>query len=206
MNKTGTTSLEQLFRNLGYQVGNQRRGERIFGQSYLSAEWKPLIRLCRSAEFFQDVPFSAPGTFQVCDEHFPGSKFILTVRSSADVWWASLVRFHYQLVRSFGAPRRESGVPTIDDVKRVDYVRHGWLLDTMKFVWGTPEDDLYNYERLTSVYLNHNDQVRRHFAGRSNDFLEIDLGNPEAWADFCEFMGLQKTWHSGFPHLNRSQP
>ena len=205
MNKTGTTSLEQLFHDLGYQVGSQRRGERIFGTSYLSSEWKPLIRLCRSAEFFQDVPFSAPGTFKICDSYFPGSKFVLTVRSSADVWWNSLVRFHYQLVRSFGAPPRESGIPTIDDVKRVNYVRNGWMLDTMRFVWGTPDEDLYNYERLTSIYLNHNDEVRRHFSARPKDFIEIDLSAPEAWPTFSSFMGLEATRFTGFPHLNRSQ-
>ena len=206
LNKTGTTSLERLFIDLGYRVGSQRLGENLLDRAYCSGEWKPIVRFCRTAEFFQDVPFSAPETFKVCDAHFPGSKFILTVRPSADEWWHSLVRFHSKLVRSYGAPSRESGVPTTADVKRVKYVRPGWVLDTIKCVWGTDEDDLYNYDQLTRRYLKHIEDVRTHFRERPDDLLEIDLSRDDSWTKFCSFMDLPEAFGSGFPHLNRSRP
>ena len=76
-NKTGTTSLDVALRELGYLMGDQREAEWLI-DAYAARDFKPIVEYCRSAEAFQDVPFSYPYTYVVLDQAFPESKFILT--------------------------------------------------------------------------------------------------------------------------------
>ena len=92
-NKTGTTSLERALSDLGYVVGHQPTAELLI-HDYAQRNFKPIVEYCRTAEAFQDVPFSLPYTYQILDYAFPGSKFILTVRDNENEWYQSLIRFH----------------------------------------------------------------------------------------------------------------
>src|SRR5215208_4202551 len=94
--KTGTTSLEALFRQVGYQVGDQAKGEALL-DAWHAGNFEPIIELAGTAEFFQDVPFWLDGTYEVLDRAFSGSKFIHLTRDS-DAWYESLTRFHTQVL------------------------------------------------------------------------------------------------------------
>ena len=74
-NKTGTTSLSKAMSKLGYKVGNQKIAE-LLHKDWAQRNFTPIIEYCKTAEFFQDVPFSKPFTFIVLDQAFPNSKFI----------------------------------------------------------------------------------------------------------------------------------
>lgn len=88
--KTETTSLKTTLRELGYAIGSQRKAERLL-DLYKQRNFRPSTELCKIAEAFQDVPFSWPYTYVVMDQAFPGSKFILTVRDSAEDHYQSWI-------------------------------------------------------------------------------------------------------------------
>ena len=112
LHKTGTTSIEHLFKNWGYVVGDQSQGERLLHDWYIR-RFDRIISLVKTADFFQDTPFSLPYTYVVLDQYFPNAKFILTIRDSADQWYQSLVRFHSKI----WSPSNASLAPTADDLK-----------------------------------------------------------------------------------------
>ena len=117
-NKTGTTSVKVAFKDLGYRVGNQPVAEGFIAD-WTRRDFSRIIDYCNTADAFQDIPFSLPDTYQSLDAAFPESKFILTVRTNADIWYRSLTTFHAQV---FGAGK----IPTEDDLARATYRFKGW--------------------------------------------------------------------------------
>lgn len=91
-NKTGTTTIEAVLRNLGYRMPGQARQEALVVEETFRGNFVPLRTLCSSYDAFQDMPFSQGVIYAIVDSMFPGSKFILTVRDSNE-WFESLVRF-----------------------------------------------------------------------------------------------------------------
>lgn len=195
-NKTGTTTLQRVLKVMGYRLGDQARAEILYHNHYFNGEFEPIIAYCREAEAFQDVPFSSPGTFAVLDEAFPESRFILSVRRSAEEWYESLLRFHG---RHFGTDGRP---PTADQLKKATYRTEGFMANLMK-VYGTTDDDPYDRERLLSAYEAHNAAVRAHFVDRPGQLLEIDVASPTALIHLEEFLG-RSSGLDVMPHENRS--
>ena len=85
-NKTGTTSLKKAMDELGFVVGAQITAENLV-DDWAQRDFRRIIKYCKSAEFFQDAPFSFEFTYIVMDHAFPGSKFILTERDSPEQWY-----------------------------------------------------------------------------------------------------------------------
>jgi len=84
--KTGTTSLAAALRQLGYSV----TGPNFIRCPSLDRDVLRLaFAVAEQFDAFQDNPW--PVIFRELDERFPGSKFILTLRSS-ESWIASQVR------------------------------------------------------------------------------------------------------------------
>lgn len=195
-NKTGTTSLKTEMALQGFTVGNQRQAELLF-DDWVKRDFKRLIRYCRTAEFFQDVPFSYPYTFIAMDQAFPGSKFILTVRNNAEQWYNSLIRFHGKLWGNGNVP------PTTEDLKNATYIEKGRPYRNRFLVHDVPEDDPYKKDVMIAYYHNHNNMVMDYFRHRSQDLLIINLKNPQDYLRFCEFIG-QKPEREGFPWENKT--
>ena len=107
-NKTGTTSISKAFEDLGFIVGSQTLAEMLPDQNYFSGVFDPIIEYCKSAQVFQDVPFS-----------YPVTKFIFTVRNDADHWFQSITRFHANM---FG----NGLVPAADDLRNAKFVKKGF--------------------------------------------------------------------------------
>lgn len=195
-NKTGTTSLKVAFEELGFVVGRQRPAERLYDEHYFAGRFEPIIEYCRTAEVFQDVPFSLPETYRYLDGAFPGSKFILSVRDDPEQWYASVVAF--QSAR-FGS---DGELPTIEDLRAATYVRPGWALNKLR-LYGTTEQDPYNKQRLIAHYVRHNQDVQEYFSGRPDDLLVVNLAEPEAWSRFLAFVGATSD-REAFPWENRT--
>lgn len=195
-NKTGTTSLKKAFQDLGYPVGDQYRAEILHMDHYFKDEFDPIIRYCKSAQVFQDVPFSAPETFKYLDKAYPGSKFILTVRDDAEQWYRSITRFHAKL---FG---KDGRVPTVDDLKSAIYIRKGAPYNTVR-VHGTPDHDPYNKEIMIAHYEKHNRDVMEYFKDRPDDLLVINVSQPGAYQKFVDFLGVDSPYDD-FPWENRT--
>lgn len=196
-NKTGTTSLKKAFLDLGFPVGNQREAELML-RDYIRKDYRGLIAYCKTAQAFQDVPFSWPEVYKTVDKHFPGSKFILTVRDSPEVWFHSLVSFHAKL---FG----QGKVPNGQDLRNAEYVWKGWIWESISSKGlKDPENNPYDPEERMYLYSKHNEDVRAYFKDRPQDLLDINLKDPDAWSRFCQFLDIEEE-KDGFPWENRTE-
>ncbi|MGZ5435074.1 MAG: sulfotransferase family protein [Pyrinomonadaceae bacterium] len=194
--KTGTTSLEQALKDLGYRSGNQRQGELLL-KAYAARDFKAIVEFGLTADVFQDAPFSFPFTYVALDQSFPNAKFILSVRDDADQWYRSLVRFHGNL---FAGGR----IPAKADLLRATYCSPGYVWEAMRLVWNTPEDDIYHKPTMVSYYDRHNADVRDYFRFKSN-LLEINLSDNGSYKSLCRFLGKEPV-ADDFPWLNASSP
>ncbi len=192
-NKTGTTSLKYVLLDFGYKLGDQRKGEQLL-RYYKVGDWRPIRKYCKSAEAFQDAPFSWPNTWLILHHYFPEGKFILTVRGE-DEWYRSITRYHSA---RFSEDRKRP--PIKEELKEARYVYKGFMWDSNRAVWKTPENDPYNKDILIRNYRNHNESVRHFFQDKPN-FLEIDVAKKDSYARLCEFLGREPK-HDSFPHVN----
>lgn len=194
--KTGSTSLEQALKDLGYRLGAQQQGGLLL-EAYAARNFKAIVEFCLTADAFQDSPFCFPFTYIALDQSFRNAKFILSVRDDADQWYRSLVRFHGNL---FAGGR----IPVKDDLLKANYCYPTYVWDSMRFVWNTPEDDLYHKPSLISHYDRHNADVRDYFRRKSN-LLEINLSVEGDYGRLCKFLGKEPVGDD-FPWLNASSP
>jgi hypothetical protein len=132
----------------------------------------------------------------VVDNAFPGSKFILTVRDSPEVWYKSITLFHAKL---FG----RGNIPSEEQLSDANYVRQGWILQAMRLL--QPEGEIYQKERLIEVYNKHNTEVMDYFAGRENDFLVLNLRDVDSYERFCDFIEVPKAAAKEFPWKNKTE-
>ncbi|PZD76607.1 sulfotransferase [Mesonia sp. K7] len=197
LNKTGTTSLEKEMLELGFIVGNQMKGTKLL-YDWSKRDFNLLRKLCNSAEFFQDAPFSYPFTFIVLDQMFPNSKFILTERDNAEVWYNSLTKFHSKLWGDGLNP------PTIQELKKAPGPNPGFRYDSMTLVKNVPLDQPYKKEVLIDYYETHNKYVKEYFRHTKNKLLTINVSIPEDYKRFCDFIG-RKTEKSEFPWENKTK-
>lgn len=195
-NKTGTTSIAEVFRSLGLKVGNQAKAERLLRQ-WAVRDFRQLLAYCRTAEAFQDIPFSYPDTYRVLDQAFPGSKFILTVRNNADEWYESLVRFHTRLL---GKNRR----PTADDLRQFDYLWPGFLWEAQTLRYRADEHTLYDKALYTGCYEAHNQEIIDYFKDRPHDLLVLNLADADAMERLLTFLGYPYRGEK-MPHANASK-
>lgn len=195
-NKTGTTSLKHAMKELGFTVGNQTTAENLV-DDWANRDFRRLIKYCRTAQFFQDVPFSLNYTYVVLDHAFQNSKFILTVRDSPDQWYQSLIRFHGKM---WG---KDGRVPTKEDLMEGFYLYKGRPWHVNRLINITPEDDLYNKEILIKRYINHNEEVKQYFKHRPDDLLVLNVANENAYAKLCEFLNVKQK-RDTFPWKNKT--
>jgi hypothetical protein len=194
-NKTGTTSLTLAMRDLGFRVGDQHAGELLI-REWGRRNFRPIARYCRSAQFFQDIPFSLPYTFQAMDIFFPGSKFILTERD-AEAWYRSMRKFH-----------RQPGVhgdkaDDLEALKEATYCYKGFAYDTKVLVYDLPGNDPYDKETLISHYHFHNRMVKDYFRNRPGDLLVLDVSEEGAYGRLCDFLEREPLSDT-FPWENRT--
>lgn len=195
-NKTGTTSLDKAMSKLGYKVGNQRSAESLH-KEWAQRNFKPIIAYCKTAEFFQDVPFSKPFTFIALDQAFPNSKFILTIRDNPEQWYNSLTKFHAKL---WG---KDGRIPTKEDLQNAKYIYKGWAWDMTRYAAITPENDPYQKAALIQSYIDYNNSVITYFKHRPKDLLILNVAEPGAYRKLCEFIG-QPVTSEEFPWENKT--
>jgi hypothetical protein len=195
LGKTGTTTLEAFFRTLGFKLGDQAKGEMLI-RDWAVRNFERIIALVRTAQVFQDVPFSLPFTFVILDWAFPGSKFILSVRDDAEQWYRSMTRFHTQIIG-------KNRIPTADDLKEFPYRYKGWLFEARKLIYGISEEDPYDKTRVLKLYESHNHAVTEYFRHRSESLLTVNVSDADAAKKIMAFLELPYTGQK-MPHLNRS--
>lgn len=194
-NKTGTTSLEKMLAGFGYKLGNQLNAE-MLSVEYGKRNFEPIIKLCHTADAFQDAPFSFPYTYVVLDHYFPNAKFILSVRDSSDQWYNSMVNFHS---KKYG---KNGNVPTEEDLKEAVYRYKGKPWETNRILFNTPPGEPYHKPTLVRYYENHNFNVREFFRMKSN-FIEVNISKQEDYKRLCAFLGKEPQGDN-FPWENKT--
>lgn len=198
-NKTGTTSLASFFRANGFKVGNQEKAELLM-EDWAKRDFTRIIEYCKTAEVFQDVPFSLPYTFEALDLAFPKSKFILTLRSNPEEWYQSLITHHSKLMSS------TAGLPSEDDLSKFIYRKKykGFILFMQKIVYGYPTVPLYDKKAYMEHYEKHNANVLEYFKNRPEAILTLNLSDTDSFEKLCGFLGLDPRRANPLPHRNRS--
>ncbi len=195
-NKTGTTSLKRAFQSLNIVVGNQRQAEQLL-RDYQNGKFDRIIEYCKTAQFFQDAPFSYPDTFKHLDVAYPGSKFILTVRNNPEQWYNSVTKFHAKLFA-------EGNLPTKADLLSAEYVWKGWMWEANRAIYNTPENDPYNKEILTAAYTKHNEEVIEYFKDRPNDLIVVNVSDKSSYKKLMDFLKIQSPFND-FPWENQTE-
>lgn len=184
------------FLDAGFNVAGQGYSELLLDY-YLQGEFKQIISFSESADVFQDIPFSLKHTYKYVDEAFPNSKFILSVRDSAEQWYSSLVNFHKE-VFSF------DGTLNSSDLKLLSYRYKGFAYSSVCGVYKTSDYEPYHKETLIRYYNSHNESVLNYFKYRKNDLLVVNLSKKEDYKKFKKFVGIKNNRHEFF-HSNKTK-
>lgn len=163
--RTGTTSLSEALRMLGYFS--------LHDAPWLLPDLRDGVRpipLLDEYDAFTDNPF--PLMYEELDRDRPGSKFVLTVRD-VDSWLHS-----------------------------VSFLVEEWApgFEMESFIYGVDHFDRDVYRQR---YVEHNEAVIRHFAGRPDALLVIDVTRGDPWPALCEFLG-EPIPRGEFPRSGRS--
>ena len=167
--KTGTSSLGIALEKLGYRVTAS------FGTKDPDIAETMLARAFELAEqydAFQDNPW--PILYRELDERYPGSKFIMTIRSP-ESWIRSQVN-DFALTET---PMR----------------RHIYGEGA-----GCPEG---NEEIYVARYERHNREVLEYFRDRPDDLIVMDLPQGDGWEKLCAFLG-EPVPAEPFPRANQA--
>jgi hypothetical protein len=157
--KTGTTSLGQCLRLLGYRH-TTHKFELV--PNLRDRNLEPIFAVADRFESFEDWPWIV--LFRELDARYPGSRFILTTREE-QTW-----------LRSY---RQHLGRKTV--ITEEQNERRGIL-------YGLPFPDVTD-EQLIGRYRRHHEEVRAHFANRPGDLLEVDWSAGDGWVQLCGFLG-----------------
>jgi len=117
-----------------------------------------------------------PFIYREIDAAFPGSRYILTVRRDPRTWLRSVIS------QAEKKPRSEF----------------------REWVYGH-RNPVGHEDELIAQYETHNEAVRRHFAGRPEQFLEVCWETGSGWKELCEFLG-HPVPAKPFPRANPSAP
>lgn len=196
-NKTGTTSVKKAFEEFGFIVGDQDEAEILHDKYFFEKNYEPIIKYCKTAQVFQDVPFSHYEIIEGLDSAFPNSKYILTIRDSSEQWYRSITSYH---AKRHGLNGR---VPTYEDILNCGYRKKGFLKRLTLDAHGTTPEDPYNKEKLIAHYEYHNAMVLDFFKDRPNDLLVINIADKNAFKSFTQFIGVQ-TSKTAFPWENKT--
>jgi hypothetical protein len=208
-NKTGTSSLEVALRNLGVTMPEQGLQEHILTRRVLDGDVSALREFCASFDAFQDLPFSHGLTFAACDAIFPNARFILTVRDSCE-WFESVVRFQSKV---FGLDPKigsdaikahfENSVTYID----ADYARQMTersILDVSDHAARPDWSKVFDKASYVARYEERNAAIIRHFWGRPNKLLVLDVRQEKTTEKLVRFLGLPHSEVGSMPHKNAS--
>jgi hypothetical protein len=165
-------------------IGLARTGNTSFCAALRSLGYDPVVQ-DPSFDALRSLPGGSGNTvvlhFKYLDYVFPGSKFVMTTRSLGD-WLRSMAR------------AQESSARPIDG-------QHGRIARRMAIY----EHVGYDGPTLSASFERQHADVRRYFAKRPQDLLELDATAGQGWESLCPFIGVAVPLHA-YPRLNQSPP
>ncbi|MGK7918133.1 MAG: sulfotransferase [Prochloraceae cyanobacterium] len=156
------------------------------------SDYTPLFDYCDRFGAFIDIPFCVPKLYEVLNNKFPNSLFLLTVRQNADTWFNSM--FYYTMDQCNG------DLPTSENIEKIGNIQ-GLALDYSKLVYDTDKTGWFNREVYKKVYTKHILEAQKYFQSYKDKLLTIDVSNPESYLNFCNFLKIRPILKK-FPNLN----
>ncbi|MFT7076815.1 MAG: hypothetical protein ACJA0P_002833 [Planctomycetota bacterium] len=176
LNKTGTKTMAHHLRAWGLRhrtYDSQSTTESPSFRLYEAGEIDALMDIVDAHDSCEDWPW--PLLYREIDARFPEAKFVLTTRTSADVWYRSLCNM---AVRIGPLPLYEQSVygSSMPQGRRDEHVR---------------------------IYEEHNRAVEDHFAGRPDKLIKLSWGEGGEAEKLAEFLGFEGVPTEPL-HVNRS--
>ena len=159
LSKTGTTSLARALEILGYKTRDY-----IGVSSYTRGELSSIdLAEIEANDAFTDTPI--PSFYRELDSHYPGSKFILTIRDTNGWLQSCKKQFTSKLSEKLNAASNQLFMDLYGST----------IYDESKFTKG--------YEQFTSG-------VHQHFKDRPQDLLVMDIAADDGWEKLCPFLNV----------------
>lgn len=172
LSKTGTSTLNVMLSELGYRVCHQRKD---LLRKVRAGNFAALDPVLDAYDAFEDWPWPLAYRHALA-RYGSRAKFILTTRSSAEKWFASVNNHGYRMN----------------------------LFKSMKQTYGRYRPFGRSRE-FSQIYENHNAEVREFFASHPEQFLEFCLENGDGWQKLCDFLG-KPVPGVPVPHANQTTP
>jgi hypothetical protein len=167
LSRTGTRSLTSALQVLGFDCSHYPIDEDTYVELSNAQYDLTLLRYHDGLTDITVAPF-----FEQFDRHYPGSKFVLTVRDKED-WLASCARHWFNR-------------PAFKDVEDPDEEVHIKMRQFLRSaVYGC-----YNFdrERFSHVYDQYVRRLMEYFKDRPEDLLIIDICSGEGFEKLAPFM------------------
>jgi hypothetical protein len=159
LNKTGTSTLGAAGELLGLRDKSWDAG--LFHDTMIEGRRDRLWRAIDEFDLFNDFPY--PLLYPEIDARYPNAKFVLTRRSSPEVWLSSIKSHSMRASPS----------------SRTHRVVYG-----LRYPHGC--EDLY-----LEYYKRHFETAREYFANRPDDFLEICWEEEGDLSRLADFLGRE---------------
>ncbi len=159
--KTGTTTLGECFKTLGFDHQSTRPD---LVRDARQGDLRRILALAEKKDSFEDWPW--PLLYRELDDAFPGSRFVLTVREP-EKW-----------LRSNRNMLRRPGYGTT--------AHH----ELRGLIFGFSFPDVTD-EQLLRRYSRHNREVREYFRDRPGALLVVDWERGDGWPQLCGFLGVE---------------
>ena len=173
LSRTGTTSLTEALRMLGYRAVHCPLSIVSFNGHGLQLNTSVVERY----DAFTDSPVAR--VYRELDVAYPGSKFVLTMRP-IEKWLASVRRMRLSFVLL-------EALPKVRQLARE-------MCGTASF---------FDEPALINAFEKHSRDVREYFGERlGHDCLVLDIGSADAWQKLSGFLGHDGPLVP-FPHYNR---
>lgn len=176
-NKTGTMSLTQAMRELGYIPITTEKSYGLYLGAGLNHSKNNMIQFFDKLEkypydFFADIPFSLIDSHMMIYDLFPDSYYILTIRDS-DKWFNSVIRW----------------ISKLNAQKMYDWI------------WGTNVTE-NNRGTVIEFYEERNQKIIDFFKNNDN-FLVLNIEDNSNFLTLSKFL-KQKEINKRFPHENKN--
>ena len=208
MNKTGTSTMTKIFKNLNFRVAPQVKQEKIIGDIKCKNEIFLIKKFCWKYNFFQDLPFSQGNFYQTIDELFPKSKFILTIRDS-NKWFDSLCNFHLIYFRKMGFDFKNINEVNEENLKKFNWIKEGYYYDYTKNFWISEVKNnkifynwnlLYDKKHYINVYEKRNEEIIDYFKRRTEDLLIFNVNENQNILKILNFLNMSDKLNFILPH------
>ena len=194
-NKTGTTSIAELFRKNGFLVANQKIGEIIYDKLGENICKKKLFEYIQTADLFQDVPFSTSDYYKDIFKKYPNEYYILSLRKSEDTWYKSQKN---SFMTYLNFPNGNKNI--INAINLFFYNRKGWPWNRIRDCGGTKKNPIIK-KNFIKQYVDRNQSIRKFF-NNYHGFFEVVIDDRHSQKKLINFLKLNKS--ISFPFENKN--